>query len=164
MAPAPRMICNSDDHSARGRATVRAPKLRPLDERGIGLAEVVASTLIATLAVIGLAYSFGIGRGLIDRYQVARLALSRAQLLVDSLGTRRPGELLNGSQPFWLPGNAPPGIETWVITPVDDPIDGTQAMGTDDQPVDLQHIHVVVSWRLGGAVDSMGLDRIVLAP
>src|SRR5689334_2363201 len=53
------------------------------NQRGLGLFEVVAGTLIATIAVLGLAYSFGVGRGMIDRYQVARAGLGEGQLMMD---------------------------------------------------------------------------------
>lgn len=130
------------------------------DQRGIGMFEVIAGTLIATLAVLGLAYSFGVGRGLIDRYAVARLALGRAELLTDSLATRNPTTLLDGTQPFWIPG-VQPGTSTWVVTPVDDPIDGLAP--ADPNPADMDRIRVVVTWRIGPQSDSLGLTRMVLA-
>jgi len=68
------------------------------DERGIGLFEVIAATLVATVAVLGLAYTFGMGRGLIDRYQVARCALGEGQLMMDSLLTLPRASLTNGNR------------------------------------------------------------------
>ena len=125
--------------------------------------EVIAGTLIASIAVLGLAYSFGVGRGLIDRYEVARLALGRAELLADSLGSRNPTTLTDGSEPFWI-DEVPAGTSTWVVTPVDDPIDGTiNSVPPDPNPVDMKRIHVEVSWRIGPFPDSLGLDRMVLA-
>lgn len=133
-----------------------------MNQRGIGMFEVMAGTLIATLAVLGLAYSFGVGRGLIDRYEVARRALARSELLVDSLSTRNPTVLQDGTQTFWVDG-VPVGTEQWAITPVDDPIDGTAGGSPPDPtPADLKRIRVTVSWNIGSSGDSLGLTRMVL--
>src|ERR1043165_1602662 len=107
-------------HEGHTLKTRRAYSVR--SQRGIGLFEVMAGTIVATLAVLGLAYSFGIGRGLIDRYAVARSAMGRASLLADSLSTIAPAALSNGSRPFWVEGMQA-GTESWTITDVDDPID-----------------------------------------
>lgn len=134
-------------------------------ERGLGLVEVIAGTLVATLAVLGLAYSFGIGRSLIDRYAVARLAMGRAQLLVDSLGTVAPAALIPGTytRPFWVDGQQM-GNEQWTIGTIDDPIDrlATDAP-PDPQPADLKRIAVTVDWTLGTSHDQLSLSRVVLA-
>lgn len=130
------------------------------DQRGIGLFEVIASTLIATVAVLGLAYSFGVGRGLIDRYQVARAGLGEAQLKMDELLTLPKTSLANGNRPF-LVGGRPAGLTEWTIANVDDPQDGlggADANGT----VDMKQITVTVSWALGGVQDRLVLDRLIL--
>src|SRR6185436_12783523 len=112
--------------------------------------EVMAGTLVATLAVLGLAYSFGIGRGLIDRYAVARQAMGRAELVVDSLVTVAPPSLASGSQPFWvdrsfLASPVQAGATTWTITNVDDPIDRLAgSTPPDTRPIDMKRIVVMV--------------------
>jgi len=45
-----------------------------LNERGFSLAEALTGATISVIAVMGLAYSFGVGRGLVNRYEVARAA------------------------------------------------------------------------------------------
>jgi len=134
------------------------------DSRGIGLFEVIASTLIATLAVLGLAYSFGVGRGLIDRYQIARCALGEAQHLVDSLSVVRPGNLTAGNRPFEIAGNSA-GVSYWTLTPIDDPLDGLATSAPPDpNPVDMYRLTVEVDWGIGGMADKIQLTRIVPAP
>jgi len=126
------------------------------------LAEIVAATLIATLAVVGLAYSFGVGRGLIDRYQVARRAMGRAQLVVDSLVTVPPLALNSGSQTFWT-GYPTSGITRWTISWVDDPIDRTAGSSPPDlNPNDMKRILVEVSWQIASARDTLRMTRIVM--
>jgi hypothetical protein len=127
------------------------------DARGIGLFEVIAGTLIATLAVLGLAYSFGVGRGLIDRYQVARAAMGEAQKMADSLAAEPPASLASGSETFWLAGQ-PLGTTSWIVTHVDDPGDNVPS---DPNPYDMNRLSILVTWQLGGSTDTLGLTRLV---
>jgi len=126
-------------------------------ERGIGLFEVIAGTLVATIAVLGLAYSFGIGRGLVDRYQVARRALGRAQLIVDSLVVQAPQLVASGSEPFWIDGRSV-GTTRWTVRWVDDPVDGLS--GSDSDPLDLKLLEIEVGWQLGPSGDTLRVNRI----
>jgi hypothetical protein len=62
--------------------------------QGFSLLEAIAATVIAVLAAIGLAYTFGIGRGNINRLEVARAAEGRAQARMEFLtvlAQTRPG-------------------------------------------------------------------------
>ena len=70
---------------------MRVPRLVVLDQRGISLIEVIAGTLISVLVIAGLAHSFGVGRGLINRYEIARVALSTAQERLELLSTLQAG-------------------------------------------------------------------------
>jgi hypothetical protein len=128
--------------------------------RGIGLFEVIAGTLIATIAVIGLAYSFGVGRGLIDRYQVARAALGEVQHRMDSLTTVRPVDLRDTvfTDPFDLGTTI--GSTTTTITWADDPADGLYPTDTDS--FDVKRATVDVSWTLAGMSDHLRLERVFL--
>ncbi len=122
----------------------------------------MAGTLVATLAVLGLAYSFGIGRALIDRYQVARVALGRAQFLVDSLVTQSPSALVNGTEPFWVE-SLQAGTTVWTVGWVDDPADRLAGSAPPDPtPNDMKRISVEVRWRLGGRPDTLRMSRLVL--
>jgi hypothetical protein len=128
-------------------------------ERGIGLFEVMAGTLIATLAVIGLAYTFGIGRGLIDRYQVARVALAETQGILDSLATHVPSPAIGtSSRPFNVAG-IQAGTLQWTISWVDDPAD--KLSPTDPDPNDLKRAVVVATWSLGTPNDRLALTRML---
>lgn len=132
------------------------------DARGIGIFEVMAATIVATLAVLGLAYSFGVGRGLIDRYQVARRAMGRAQLVVDSLITRPAASLADGNEPFWIEG-LQAGTTRWTVVWVDDPADRLASSSpADPDPDDLRRIAVEVTWHLGGANDTLRMSRLLL--
>lgn len=133
--------------------------LVPRGERGIGLFEVIAGTLIATVAVLGLAYTFGIGRGLIDRYQVARVALAEGQGIIDSLATHTPSPLEGTwSRPFNV-GGQEAGTIRWSVSYVDDPADLKWPADADSN--DLKRVTVTATWSLGSPFDSLGLIRII---
>ena len=146
VSPAPR-------RAARGAVRLAT------DQRGIGLVEVLAGTLVATISVLGLAYSFGVGRGLIVGYRVSRQAMGRAELVIDSLITVPRATLAPGSEDFWGSGITP-GTTSWQIDPIDDPADGIGA--ADLNPVDLKRITVQVSWRQDGMNQVLRLTRTIL--
>jgi hypothetical protein len=52
--------------------------------------EVIVSTVIATIAVLGLAHMFGMGRGQIERFALARTALAAAEQRMESLALLPP--------------------------------------------------------------------------
>ena len=54
-------------------------------ERGVGLMEVIVATVIAIIAILALAYTFGMGRGLIGRFETARVAFAAAQRRMETL-------------------------------------------------------------------------------
>ena len=56
-----------------------------LNERGFSLMEALTGATVSVIAVLGLAYSFGVGRGLVNRYEVARAALGEAQSELEAL-------------------------------------------------------------------------------
>ena len=142
--------------STAGPASRRA--CPTMGERGIGLFEVMAGTIIATLAVIGLAYTFGIGRGLIDRYQVARVALAEVQGIVDSLATHVPSPAIGtSSRPFNVSGEQAGNIQ-WTVSWVDDPADN---IPTDPDPNDLKRLTVVAQWSLAMPSDHLTMTRII---
>ena len=63
--------------------------------------EVVVATVVAVVAVLALAYTFGTGRGLVNRYEAARVALAAAQRRMESLsaGPVTSAELQMGPHP-----------------------------------------------------------------
>ena len=47
--------------------------------------EALTAATISVIAVLGLAYSFGVGRGMVNRYEVAHAALGEAQAQLEAL-------------------------------------------------------------------------------
>lgn len=137
------------------------------DERGFTLIEVMVATIIAILAVTALATSFGVGRGLIDRFETGRDALALVQLRLERLAALNPshadlaiGVHDAGAVPI---NDVVTGNETWTVIWVDDPVDGSG--GTDSTgPNDYKRVTVAITWTQGGFSDAMQLSRIFLLP
>jgi len=135
-------------------------------EAGFTLIEVITATIIAVLAVVGLAYTFGTGRGLIDRYAVARDALAAAEQRMDRLsilGLKDPTNIElspgnHGPLPRLLNANVN-GTEQWTVTWIDDAADNT---GGDPDPNDYKEVTVDVRWASGSVQDHIELKRILL--
>src|SRR5438477_8007775 len=100
---------------------------------GFSLIEVMVAAVIAVIAVMGLAFTFSAGRGMIDRYATARDALAAAEQRMERLSILGlkdplnpdldalpgPGKL-HGPFPRTLNGNTT-GTEQWTVTWIDDP-------------------------------------------
>ncbi len=130
-------------------------------ERGLSLVEALASSLIAVITVIGLAYSFATGRGLVDRYEIYRAASAVAQLRLEQL-VRQPGagDMTIGVHPA-VPNNfvfngQNRGTETWTVSYINDPYDGT----SDADSTDLKRVVALVRWTTNGRVDSVAIARL----
>jgi hypothetical protein len=132
----------------------------------MSLIEAVVGTVIAIIVVTGLAHSFGIGRGLIFRYEVARVALAAAQDRMERLSTLPPSadslKITSGDCTTYgpLPFNArgeESGTESWTVCWYDDPIDGTAPI--DPLPHDLKQVTVRVMWNSTGVTDTVQLVR-----
>jgi type II secretory pathway pseudopilin PulG len=136
------------------------------DERGFSLIEVMVAGVVAVVAVMGLAFTFSTGRGMIDRYAAARDALAAAEQRMDRLsilGLKDPSNAelapgLHGPFPRPLDGNAT-GTEEWTVTWVDDPADNA---GGDPNPNDYKQVTVDVRWTSGHLQDHVELSRIIL--
>jgi prepilin-type N-terminal cleavage/methylation domain-containing protein len=147
--------------------TTTEARRTPNDQGGFTLIEVITASLIAVIAVTGLAFTFGAGRGLVDRYAVARDGLAAAQQRMERLsimGLKDPGNAdlapgLHGPLPRPLDGNMS-GTEEWFVAWVDDPADNTG--GGDSNPQDYKQVTVDVRWRSGAVQDSIRLSRIIL--
>ncbi len=124
---------------------------------GFSLIEVLAAGVIAILAVTGLAYSFGTGRGLINEYEVARAALGIAQQRLEILSTLPVSapEFADSVhvRPFQHAG-AEAGTEVWTVSWYNDPA----------TPIanDLRRVTVTVKWPANVPVDSVSLSRLFL--
>src|SRR5262245_34089640 len=116
------------------------------DERGFTLIEAMTASIIAVIAVIGLAFTFSTGRGMIDRYAKARDSLAAAEQCMERLsvlGLRDPTNTdldpgVHGPLPRPLNGDAS-GTVQWTVTWVDDPADNA---GGDSDPNDYKQVTV----------------------
>ena len=138
----------------------RSPRL-PRGERGVGLMEVVVATVIAVIAVVALAYSFGTGRGLVNRFEIARVALAAAQRRMEMLSAlpatatelalgRHPG---SGTFDVQVDGRTVV-VESWQVDGYDDPANGTHSGN-----IDLKRVTVTVAWGQLGPNESVTLTR-----
>ena len=128
-----------------------------LNERGFSLMEALTGATISVIAVMGLAYSFGVGRGLVNRYEVARAALGEAQSELEAL------HLLPMGDPAMAIGYASPptpfryegvafGTSSWRVLPYDEPsLPGS---------VNLARVVVTVRWQQDAHTDSLSLERL----
>ncbi|MCE9627744.1 MAG: hypothetical protein K8R56_07500 [Candidatus Eisenbacteria bacterium] len=128
-----------------------------LDQRGFSLMEALTAATISVIAVLGLAYSFGVGRGMVNRYEIARAALGEAQSQLEAmtvLSKDDPQLTLNfrsPCSPFQYEG-ATLGNTDWVVLPYDEPnLPGT---------VNLKRVVVTVRWRQDARMDSLALERL----
>lgn len=130
-------------------------------EAGFSLMEAIVATIIASIAVLGLAYTFGIGRGTVNRYEVARAALGVAQdrlELCAALPLASDSLVVGYASPHFafVYEGATCGDYSWVVGGYDHPdIPGT---------VDLKKIVVTVRFRNGASTDSLRLDRLISLP
>ena len=123
-------------------------------ERGFSLMEVLVALAISVIAVVGLAYSFGMGRAFINRFEVARAALGAAQDQMETLAVLSPSDALLAvgphSRPFLL-GSDVVGTVAWNVTLV----------GASGYPgTDLKQVSVMVSWTQGTMADTIHLSRL----
>ena len=128
-----------------------------LNERGFSLMEALTGATISVIAVLGLAYSFGVGRGLVNRYEVARAALGEAQSQLEAL------QLVSRSDPTMAFGYVSPptpfryegatlGTSSWRVLAYDEPsLPGTR---------NLKRVVVTVRWTSSALADSVTLERL----
>jgi type II secretory pathway pseudopilin PulG len=129
------------------------------DERGFSLIEALTAATISVIAVLGLAHSFGLGRALVDRYEVARAALSEAQSQLEALTLTPTSDAtlavgyVSPLTPFQYEG-ATLGSQYWRVVGYDEP----HLPGTND----LRRVIMTVRWRQGDRTDSLSLERLWL--
>ncbi len=132
-------------------------------EAGFSLMEVIIATVIATVAVIGLAYTFGMGRGFINRFEVSRVALAAAEARVEALAALNAADTMAtpGQHMCYLKaGDTVLGTEFWTIDWANDPADDTPV---DLNQRDLRRATVTVVFRQGSAPDSVQIVRYLPA-
>lgn len=129
------------------------------NQRGFSLMEALTGATISVIAVLGLAHSFGVGRALVNRYEVARAALSEAQTQLEALTLVPAGDptravgFTSAPTPFVYEG-ATLGSSYWQVVAYDEP--GLPG------PTNLKRVVVVVRWQQGGRTDSLSLERLWL--
>jgi type II secretory pathway pseudopilin PulG len=136
---------------------------RPEGAAGFSLVEVMVAAVIAVIAVIGLAYSFGLGRGMIYRFEAERVALGVAQARLETLSALPPTDpgltvgLHPGTPLPFTAESARNGTEQWRVDVVDDPL---TTPATDD----LRQVTVMVSFDHAGIRDTVSLTRLFPKP
>lgn len=121
--------------------------------------EALTAATVAVIAVMGLAYSFGVGRALVNRYEIARAALAEAQNQLESLTQVPVGDpalavgYSSPPTPFRYEGHEL-GSENWTVSAYDEPnLPGT---------VNMKRVRVIVRWRQSARTDSLVLERLWL--
>jgi hypothetical protein len=139
------------------RARRRGERLQ--DESGFSIMEAMVATVIAVIAVIGLAHSFGLGRAFVDKFEIGRMAMSVATARREALSvlpSTAPDFAIGNHPAAPLPFNlegAPIGTETWRVSWFDDPV-------TPGTTTDLRRVTVVVAWGQGIDADSVSMTRL----
>ena len=136
-------------------------------EGGFSLIEVIVATIIATLAIVGLAYTFGMGRGFINDFENNRAALAAAEGQLDLMASRPASDPLVSIgfahvSDFVVDGSIK-GIERWTVEWIDDPADGLASAGNDPNPSDLRLATVSIVIQKGALVDSVRVSRLLPA-
>lgn len=119
--------------------------------------EVIVATVVAVVAILALAYTFGTARGLVNRYETARVALAAAQRRMETLsaGSAIAADLQPGQHqtlPVEVDGTTV-AFESWTVTLIDDPATPTHAG-------DLKRVVVTVAWGGRSPGEQLALTRI----
>ena len=121
--------------------------------------EALTAATVAVIAVMGLAYSFGVGRALVNRYEIARAALAEAQNQLEALTQVAPNDpvlalgYVAPQTPFRYEG-VELGTQDWRVMAYDEPnLPGT---------VNMKRVRVVVRWQQNSRGDSLTLERLWL--
>lgn len=128
--------------------------------------EAIVATVIAVIAALGLAYTFGIGRSNINRFELARSADAIAQSRMESLNLlldTSPGSdsLAVGTHPnvpnVFAYHGAPLGVEYWRVDAA--PVAVPSAIRGR-----MVALTTIVRWTWGGFDDSIAYTRVVDRP
>jgi prepilin-type N-terminal cleavage/methylation domain-containing protein len=126
---------------------------------GFSLVEMMAAMVISVIAIMGIAHTFSLGTGFIDRYATARAALACAygQLEHVRAQVKERAPIANADSVVRLA----PGLTALLqtrIEGVDDAADG------DDGVTDYYRVTASVIWTQAGMTDSLHLDTVMLQP
>jgi len=127
--------------------------------------EVLVATVIATIAVVGLAYTFGMGRGFINQFEVGRAAEAAAEGEMDMMaGTPASDTLVEIGRlhmSSFMVGCKNTGNQRWMLGLVDDTADSVGEAAPN--PNDLRPATVTVLFRHGSLPDSVQVTRLLPA-
>ena len=133
------------------------------DDRGFSLTEVLIAMVVAVIAVLGLAHTFGSGRALITSYETARAASALVEGRVEALASLAARSPLDPALTVGTHGptsvalsNDQTGSESWLVQWVDDPINGSSN--------DYTRVTVTITWMDGQASISEQRTRTLRAP
>ena len=133
-----------------------------MKESGFSLVEALAAMAITVITVLGLSYSFGTGRALIDRHEISRAAWAVGQQRLETLAmTADTTQLTAGSHAavtFVFQG-INRGTEQWSVTWIDDPVDGSGSADSTGT-MDIKKVTEVVRWNDAAGPDSIQLTRV----
>ena len=126
------------------------------NEVGISLVEAIVASMVAAIAVLGLAHSFGLGRANINRFELARAAFAKAQARLEILHSdpKKCYEFAMDSlhvRPFNHAGREV-GTETWRVSWQDDPLTPKEN--------DLRLVTVKVGWTIAAVTDTVVMTRL----
>jgi len=130
-------------------------------QRGFSLIEAIVATAIAVLAVLGLAHTFGIGRAMVSRYEIGRVALGVAEARLEGYAARTPATIVTPSadSAAFVYKGVTRGMEVWSVQWEDDPADGTGGADTNGTH-DMRRVTVWVHWGQGDEVNLVTLTRL----
>jgi len=127
--------------------------------------EVIVATAIATIAVVGLAYTFGMGRGFINQFEIGRAAAAAAEGQMDLIASASATDTLVKIGPvhmsYFFVGGVKRGTQSWIVSWVDDPVDGLG--GADPNPNDLRQATVTVQFQNGTLPENVQTTRLLPA-
>lgn len=116
-------------------------------QRGMGLLEALAAATLAACAALAMIFALASGNAASRTMKIERAATFIAQKKMESLITKPSTDPAltigaHGPETSALPhGNA---TTTWVVSWIDDPLDGSG--GGDSQPQDYRQLEVTVAW------------------
>lgn len=121
--------------------------MRRSNQRGTSLVEAMTACAVATIAVVAMLFALSSGHAGIRGMRVERAALFQAQQKLDQL-LALPGtdaQLAVGTHgPETAPLPHGSAQRTWIVSWVDDPLDGIAP--SDTSPQDYRKVEVTVSW------------------
>jgi len=140
---------------------MNASQRPPGPAAGFSLVEMMAAMVISVIAIMGIAHTFSLGTGFIDRYATARAALARANGQLEHVRAQ-----VKGGAPL---GNAD-SSSTILLSPSLNALLRTRIEGVDDVAdggggaSDYFRVTASVTWTQGGMTDSLHLVTVMLQP